>query len=306
MNEIGLIEQIAIVQAQMTHEFWLCVGLLSAAVIVALLIGLAIYFTRDQIDFIMRKARENPVASSILTPMFWSLVTYAAVKAIVPAVQQCDFNLNRAVETQSGVVRYHRFANATNDIAVAMNAGLTTNTIASVSAGQFYYEYTPTAYDGSDADISEYGFYVRDAISNEWTKATNDLAWDLPASYLHYFGYLAHLPDNADPEHYRFWYIGREADLPEIVIEGGEGIVIDRFIVQSGHVRVEFHAEDKDLAKTNFVYVLQSRITRQDILMDWQEVARTTAHGSGAFDFDGYTVGEYREYRIYADKEVAE
>lgn len=307
MNSLSLIEQISLVDAEAAYEFWLSVGVLAAAATVILCVCWMIGFAKDRISTIMRNAKEHPVVTSIISPMFWSFVTYAAVKAVVPTVEQCDYNMTGAAEPESGVVRYHYFESATNDVDVAMNAGFTTNSVSSVAEGQFYYEFSPTTYGGTDADVASYGFWVRDAMSNEWTRATTDSTWEFPPSVMNYHGRMAHLPGMEDAKDYRFWFIGTEENLPDVVIEGGVGIVIDRVAITASHVHIEFHPEDPDLARGVFQYVLQTRVTRQDVLMDWENVTSTTATGAGgAFDFDGYTVGEYREYRVYADKEVAE
>lgn len=309
MNDIDILTSLAIISREESREFWNVIGMAASALMLLLAFAYAAarFLLADKASAMLAWTRRHPWQSFVRALMVAAAIAYGGSKAVTPTVEQCDYNMTGATEPESGVVRYHYFASATNGVDVAMNAGLTTNTVSSVAAGQMYYEFSPTTYGGTDADVADYGFWVRDAVSNEWTRAATDATYEFPPSTHNYHGRMAHLPDMEDAKDYRFWFIGREEHLPEVIIEGGVGIVIDRVVITASHVHIEFHPEDPDLAKGAFQYVLQTRVTRQDVLMDWENVTATTATGSGgAFDFDGYTVGEYREYRVYADKEVSE
>ena len=309
---IDLFQQFAIVDAECQREISEIVSALfcafCTAIVACAVYCLAIWFVarnRDRISRFMAWVRSHPISSSYLAPSVVALVVYASTKAVVPSTQQCDYNFSGAPEPESGVARYCYFAEATNGVEIAMNGGITTNT-ADVAAGQFYLEYSPTTYGGTDEGDLNYGFYVRDSVTSNWIASVTDSRVTLPSSLLNYHGRFSHLPGRDDPRDYRYWFIGEEEDLPEVIVEGGVGIVIDSVVITANGLSVSFHPADEDLKKSARSYFLQTRVARDGILGDWKTIAVLANVGKdgGTFNVEGFTVGEYREYRIYADKEI--
>lgn len=299
-----LLEQLQIVDAERVREMWAFVGVLAIAImgLIALAAVSAKFKLADHITKALRWCRTHPVQTCVLAPMAFGLFVYGATKAplAVPRREPCDFQQTTAAALTEGEVEYWRTESATN-IPVALFGGTVTQELA-FAAGDFVYAYDKTT--GTDAPqvVTEQDFWVRDSQTNQWTKATRVSVFESGVNA----AVVARMPGSADPKDWRFWFVGPSENRPDVIHEGGIGIVVDREVYTSKSVTIQFHPEDEDLVKSQHTYVLQMRRVKDGILLDWETVMAIQDVGAagGTFIVQGYTVGEYRMYRIYADKEV--
>lgn len=304
---MDILTQLQIVDADRIRELWLVVGLLSVSVMGLICVGcLWVRFgVSDKISRFMGLVRRHPFQTCVLTPCVIGLVAYAGTKAplIVPTRQDCDFKQTTADYRVEGQVEYW-WASATTNIDVSLFGGVVTQQLQFIE-GQFLYAYDTQTGAASPQPVSDNSFWVRDSETNEWTRAVAASTWMYRGRYA---ACTANLGGH-DPREWRFWFIGPEENLPEVIIEGGVGIVIDQCVVTSSSVSIRFHPDDAELKKSARSYHLQMRRVNSDgILLNWEEIAVLDGIGAagGTFLVEGFTVNEYREYRIYADKEVSE
>jgi len=294
----------AIIRSEEVREFWMLVGGITATLGSVAVAAVAMWKSGawKALQRVRAYVATHPIEASVLFPMVVALVVYAAEKSnvVIPRQEQCDFRQSAAASV-SGNVEYYRSTSTTN-LNVALWSGTSTQELSFV-ANDFLYAYD-TSTGGGPKTPAQSPFWVRDYQSNDWIRAemrTNVTSGTKAAV-------VAYLPSSAiygvDPESYRYWFIGPQEYLPEVIIEGGVGIKIDQVVITSSSVYVKYHPEDPDLATGSHTYVLQCRISRDGLLGEWQNIATSVSTGiaGGSFLVNVYSVGEYREYRVYADK----
>ncbi len=130
----------------------------------------------------------------------------------------------------------------------------------------------------------------RASVTNQWTQvhpvAYSGGTFTLEGDYEHeYTG--------------KFWYFGD--DLPPVIIENDEGIIITSFIVTGRGIHLEWDISDERLANANFVINYHERAPGQThgSLSQWLPLGDPTTEHS--FDYHGFTLDRYREYRVTAE-----
>lgn len=299
-----LLVQLQIVDAERIRELWSLIGVLAAAMmgLIALYAVSVKCKLAEHITKALRWCKAHPVDTCVLAPCAVSLFVYGATKApiAIPKAEPCDFKQTTATALTEGEVEYWR-SQATTNIPVALFGGTVTQELA-FAAGDFVYAYDKRTGTAEPQEPTDQDFWVRDSQTNSWTKATRVSVFEDGFNA----AVVARMSGSADPKDWRFWFVGPAENCPEIIHEGGVEIVIDREIYTSKSVTIQFHPDGPELKRSPHTYVLQMRRVVDGILLDWKTVMSIQNVGAtgGTFIVQGYTVGEYRNYRIYADKEI--
>lgn len=303
--EMTLQEMLAIVESDFVREMWKLVAIVSLHLFAFFGIVALSRFT-GAATHLISALRRHPVQNGIAVVLAIPLFIYGATKAalLVPHREQCDYRIQGAQspDVTDGWLGYVRMTGDTfpTNILVACCDGAVTNEMTFTHNGQFYIE----TIQYQNLDLTVNSFWVRDSETNDWTRAVADIySWEMSEAVWvsGWRAEIAHLPNYEDPKAYRFWFIGPEENLPEKIIEGGIGIVVDECYRDAHHIHIRFHSDDPDLRGKMFTLQVRTVtvVDGVEVLGDWQTLA--TTYGD-VFDVSGNFVQSYNRMRIFADK----
>lgn len=295
---IDLLTQLEIVDACAAREMFTAIG-----VLLAVLAGIGAILWAASAEFggksAIGYARSNPGKTCAAIAFLVACVLYGGAKPMSPRRQQCDFRCVGQTESVDSAVNYHWQVTATN-VGVVACGGACTAEVA-FAERSFYYEYDARQWSVGDGSIGANGFWVRDNETNDWVGASVDsvVTGSSDGWVPGWHAASAHLPGNADPMDFRYWFVGPRANLPEKVTEVGEGITVVRQVRDAFHIFVEFAVDEQHYNYTRFVF--EARRVKDGVLLDWEPLAETSSDRS--FNIVGFFVGEYTETRIRGYRE---
>lgn len=305
-TEFDILVTLGILEADKAREFWSIAAVCMVALCSAIL--LVSFLSRFKGPIAKAVAFLAHPKNALVTACFLAALIYGSTKSdiVVPQKHEADFQQTTADAKVSGQVEYWKAPGTTNDIDVALFDGAVTSKF-DFADGQFIYAYDASIGVSSPQQPGDNRLWVRASDSSNWISSVT-ASWTMTNT--HYAAVIATLPENESPAKYKLWFIGCESNLPPVVVEVTGGIDIVRAVITSSDVTIQFKGTDVRFSQGSHVYYLQMRERGVDgILTDWVNVASVTLPDGvteGTVGFTGYTVGNYREYRVYSDLELAQ
>ena len=237
----------------------------------------------------------------LLWPMLAAAVIYGGSKSnyLVPQVKSDGrFKQTTAAAETVGAIEYYCSTwNTSTNIPVAFGSGAYTNELTFLPNG-FLYCYNLSQGVSAAQPAADNHLWVRASSEDRWIDTVQDSVFVTNGIYA---AVMAHMTNGVAVTRYNQWFIGPEANLPAVIVLEEGGIFIDNVVITSGSVYIAFHPDDSRIP-ASATFTLQVRRTIDGVLFPWETVM--TSSSSSPFYFEGYTVGEYREYRIICDVEV--